>query len=165
MEEILAKSPDYPMARELLALAESNLDRREAAEARMVEVLERGQELAETRYNLGVFLTRDERLAEALIHFERAIELRPNMGAAWLYLGLVQARMGRLDDAGRSLRRALALEPTDGRAYLALGRVLMRQDLRAEALRYWRHGTEHAEDPKPIAEALARAEWEPPADP
>ena len=158
LEEILERSPDYPLARELLGVVEEGFGRREAALARLLEALERGQERPETRYNLGVFLTSWGRPGEASAHLERAIELRPTMDAAWFYLGEVQAGLDRLDAAVQSYRRALALRPTDGRAYLALGRLLMRRGRRAEALRIWRHGVEHASRPQAIAEALAQAE-------
>ncbi len=99
-----------------------------------------------------------------MTHLERAVELRPNMAAAWFYLGLAQAELGRLDAAGSSFRRTLALDPTHTRAYLALGRALARLDRRPEALRVLRHGAEHAAESVAIVEVLAEPEAEPAAD-
>ncbi len=82
------------------------------------------------------------------------------MDGAWFQLGEAHSRLDRSGDAVACYRRALELDPIHSRAYLAFGRLLMRQDRRAEALRYWRHGAEHAKQPGPIAAALARAEQE-----
>ncbi len=164
LEEILQRDPDYPAARERFAVAQSNLGRREQALTSLLEALERGPERPSARHNLGVLLTGDGRLEEALTHLERAIALTPTMDAAWFQLGEVQARLGATGDAVASYRRTLELDPTHSRAYLALGRLLMRQDRRAEALRYFRHGAEHARQPGPIAAALANAGGKPAAD-
>ncbi len=160
LEQILEQSPGFPMARELLGLVQGGLGRREAAVAGLLEALEHEPNRPETSYNLGVLLTRFGRSAEALSHLERAIDLRPNLAGAWFKLGEVQATLNRPEDAIYSYRRALALEPTHSPAYLALGRLLIRRDQRAEALRYWQHGTKYARQPGPIVEALAQLEQE-----
>lgn len=45
-----------------------------------------------------------------------------------------------------------------GRAYKDLGELLLELDERPEALRYLRHGVRTARDPRPLVEALERAE-------
>ena len=157
-ETILTRSPDYPMARELLGLIESNLGRHEVAISRFRETLARGQERPETHFNLAAALLQEGRAQEALPHLQRALDLRPNMASAWFYKGIAQAGLGRQAAAGESFRRTLALDPTHSRAYLALSQILIQQDQRAEALRYLRHGVEHAAKPGAIAQALSRAE-------
>ncbi len=163
LEEILKRSPDYPTALERLGILQERFGQREQAVATILEALEGGPERAATRYNLGALLNKLGRFAEAVPHLERAVELTPNMNGGWYQLGEAQARLGAVDDAVASYRRALELDPTHSRAYLALGRLLIRQDRRAEALRYWRHGAEHAKQPERIVKALAEAEREPAA--
>ena len=158
LERILERSPDFPPARELLGLAHGRLGQREAGVALILEAIERGQDRPEARSNLGVLLIQSDRPAEALIHLERAVEMRPTFEGAWFSLGVAQADLGRLDAAVASYRRALALKPTHTRAYLALARSLVRQDRRDEALRYLRHGVEHADQPKALVEALDQVE-------
>ena len=50
-------------------------------------------------------------LAKAAAEFKKAIEIAPNMAAAWYNLGLVQSKMGKLKDAIDSYRRYLILAP------------------------------------------------------
>ena len=161
--EILERSPNYPMARRLLGLAHARLGQREAAMARVREALEHDQDRPEAHSNLGNLLIQSGRPEQALPHLERAVELRPNMDKAWFYLCVAQAELDRFGDAVSSCRRALAIEPRHSRAYLVLAQILLRQGQRAEALRYLRHGAEHASEPGSVAKALAQAEQTPPA--
>ena len=161
LEEILERSPDYPMARELLGLVESGLGRRMTAVMQLREVLARGQERPEAHFNLAVLLLQFDQTRDALTHLQKALELRPNMTAAWFYQGVAQAQLGDGAGAADSFRRALALDPEHSRAYLALSQILIRQDRRAEALRYLRHGAEYADSPEAIVKALAELEKAP----
>ncbi len=156
LEQILKVSPDFPMARDILALAESRLGNNQIAISHMFKALEDGSERPETHFNLGAMLLRDHRNEEALKHLTRAVELRPVMDPAWLYLGLAQVELEQFDQAIESFRRAITLDPTGDRAYLELGEVLMHQNRRDEALRYWQHGVQHSKAPAAIAAALAK---------
>ncbi len=158
VEDILARDPDYPGARRLLGMVMARLGQSEAGIQHIQEAVERGQDGPEARSNLGVLLIRSDRPKEAMAHLERAVEMRPNMHAAWFYLGIAQAELKRFDDAIRSYQRTLALEPTHSRAYLSLARVLLQEGRRAEAVRYLRHGAEHASRPEAIVTALEQIE-------
>ena len=47
---------------------------------------------------------------------ERATQLDPKLGSAWLNLGTTRAKRGELDQAEAAFKRALALDPEDPRA-------------------------------------------------
>ena len=52
------------------------------------------------------------RLADALPHFFKAVELAPGSAAAHSDLGGALAQAGRTREAAEHLRRALAIDPT-----------------------------------------------------
>lgn len=72
--------------------------------------------LAQVDRNQGAF----EPAADELTRF---LDLEPDYGAGWVWLGLVRLDQDRPDDAELALGRALALEPTDAAALYTLGRV------------------------------------------
>lgn len=154
LELILERDPGYPRARGLLGMVTGRLGQREAGIRRILEAIEGGDDGPEARSNLGVLWIQSGQPEQALPHLERAVELRPNMHDAWFYLGVAQAELKRLGDATHSYQRALALEPGHDRAYLTLSRALLQQGLRDEAVRYLRHGVEHANRPDAILTAL-----------
>ena len=161
LRAILERSPDYPKARELLGLSRVSLGDEAGSLEEFRRAIEGGRDRPEARFNLALALSGLGRYAEALLHLERAVEMRPNMPQAWYYRCRVLGELDRLPEAADSCRRALALEPTFSRSYLALAELLRRQGLAEEALRYLRHGAEHAAEPAAIVEALAAAEAKP----
>jgi Flp pilus assembly protein TadD len=101
----------------------------------------------------------------AVPHLERAVALRPNLAAAWFYLGTARAELGRLLEATAAFERALAIDPTHTRAYLALARTLVARGERGEALRTLRHGATAAARPEEVAEELAKLPAGAPSEP
>jgi len=53
----------------------------------------------------------EKELAKAAVEFKKAIELAPDMAAAWYNLGQVQVKIGQLREAMESYRNYLALAP------------------------------------------------------
>ncbi|HVT08300.1 MAG TPA: tetratricopeptide repeat protein [Polyangia bacterium] len=74
--------------------------------------------------NLGVFLLEQGQPQEALAHFTRAVELRPEYAKAQYNLGALLRETGRLDTAVEHLRRAVELQPDYVDAQNALARAL-----------------------------------------
>lgn len=66
---------------------------------------------AETTWHRGRALSALDRVAEAERAYRRAVQLQPELGAAWGHLGGLLKDVGRTDEAADCLRRALALEP------------------------------------------------------
>jgi Tfp pilus assembly protein PilF len=56
----------------------------------------------------------------------RAVEIDPNLGAAYLAWGRLQVRANRYDEAAPLLERAVSLQPESAEAHYQLSRVLVR---------------------------------------
>ncbi|HTO69261.1 MAG TPA: tetratricopeptide repeat protein [Myxococcota bacterium] len=80
---------------------------------------------AEIEGQIGQELGRQGRLPEALPHFERSVELRPD-AENLANLGRAQLRQGALDAAAGSLGRAAELAPDEAAVHADLGLVLAR---------------------------------------
>jgi tetratricopeptide (TPR) repeat protein len=107
---VLERAPDHPLALEWLGIARTGQsgDRKEAI--RYIEQsLKRDPSRAEGEFNLGLFLAGDGRMQDAIVHYQRALALRPHFAAAWLRLAEAQRATG--DEAGalESQRRAKAI--------------------------------------------------------
>ena len=74
--------------------------------------------------NVGMALYEQGRVAEALPHFERGLELGPDDPAAHNDLGLALAKLGRLPEAVSQYEAALQLQPTFAEAHNNLGLAL-----------------------------------------
>jgi len=63
--------------------------------------------------NLGVERLVEDGAHAAMPWFERALELAPELSAAWVNFGVSLRRRGRFDDAERAYRRALELDRSE----------------------------------------------------
>jgi Flp pilus assembly protein TadD len=154
---IFERAPDHPLALEWLGLARAREGRTDEAIALLRRAAASDLPRAESHFNLGVLLTGAGRYAEALAALGRALEIRPTLSSAWFYLGKANTGLDRLQEASAAYRRTLAIDPSLDRAYVAVGDTLLALGRRTAALRYLRHGTQAARDPRAVAEALRRA--------
>ncbi len=76
-------------------------------------------------FNLGTAIERTGAIAEAAIHYERAVALDAAYAAAHVNLGTLRVRQGRLAEAAREYAAALSAAPDDFGAHNNLGRVLL----------------------------------------
>ena len=60
--------------------------------------------------NQGISLIKKNQLNEALIFFEKALELNSNFVDALNNLGLVQHKLGKLDKAVRTYKKVVAID-------------------------------------------------------
>ena len=81
-------------------------------------------------YNYGNLLLGQDRLDEAMVHYNRALELRPDLSPVWDNLGLVLERKGRGREAMACYQKSIKFDPTNLQAYqnyanalIQLGRV------------------------------------------
>ena len=87
--------------------------------------------------NLGGELARQGKLAEAVGHYEQALQLKPNYADGCIYLGVALARQGKLAEAIQHYERALQLRPDDAGAHYNLGIALIRQGKFSEAIEHY----------------------------
>ncbi len=78
----------------------------------------------EFRYELANALHDADRKDEALLHYDRAVSLKPGYLEALVNRGAVLNELGRIDDAMASFEQALSVNPRDPRALLNLGNSL-----------------------------------------
>lgn len=74
-----------------------------------------GKDPAQAEFDLGLSLFNRGRFEEAVPHFERATEHRPDFGEAYLYLGRSYINLGRWAEALHPLRTAYRLSPGETR--------------------------------------------------
>lgn len=74
---------------------------------------------ARAEFDEGLSLFNRGRYAEAAGHFEKATELAPEFGDAYLYLGRSYLNLGRWSEAVPPLRTAYRLSPDETRAQIA----------------------------------------------
>lgn len=74
-------------------------------------------------YHFGEVLMRDERLEEAVEHFDRALECDSKLADAWLQRARCAADLGDSEAAADSLRRYLTLCPDDAMEWVSLAIV------------------------------------------
>jgi tetratricopeptide (TPR) repeat protein len=95
--------------------------------------------------NLGVALAGQGKLAEAIQHFERVLQLEPNDAKAYYTyynLGLALAEQGKLPEATKNYERALELKSDYAEAYNNLGAVLARQGELPRAIQDYERATQ-----------------------
>ena len=84
--------------------------------------------------NLGVWLLETGRVAEAVEHFRRSIDLNPNTAEAHNAYGTVLQLSGRLEEGEVEVRQALKLEPSFMSAHINLADILRKQGRLNEAV-------------------------------
>jgi tetratricopeptide (TPR) repeat protein len=85
---------------------------------------------ADTLLNLGMMLSDQNKLDEALEILERLVEVTPDNTHGWTALGVAQARNGSVQEAVTSLQRALEIDPQNAYALKNAGALLVKQSPR-----------------------------------
>ncbi|MEY2481409.1 MAG: protein O-mannosyl-transferase [Verrucomicrobiota bacterium] len=139
----LAVTSDNDVAHYHLGLFFRQHDQMDAALAQYQAALRIQLAEREPHYNLSTALTYNNianilmakgRFAEAVLHFEKALALRPDFADARYNLGGVFFRQGRVDDAIAQLQSALSLQPEDGEAHRSLGRAFLQKGSVSDAI-------------------------------
>ncbi len=94
------------------------------------------------QYKLGATLASSGRLDEAIIQFQKALELKPDDADAYLDLGAALARRGEVDGAIAHYRKALEFDPSYEKAHYDIGIALMGRGRIDEAIVHYRKALE-----------------------
>jgi len=85
---------------------------------------------------LGLALSRTGRLDDAIVEFQRVLELNPKHGGAYLNLGSIYFKQGKLEEAIEALQKSIILSPRlSPEAYNNLGVIFLNQGKTEEALK------------------------------
>ncbi len=93
---------------------------------------------ATAQYNVGTIHLERHAPDQAVHHFERAIELRPEYARAHHNLGAALSALGRRAEATREFERAVELEPRYALGHVKLGITAMQAGRTAEAKEHFR---------------------------
>jgi tetratricopeptide (TPR) repeat protein len=96
--------------------------------------LEVNPNVAFAQNNLGTILLKEQRIDEAIRHFDKALELGAGHALAQNNLGLALVAEGRLAEAEPHFQKAVELDPAYFRAYENLGAVYLRTNRFDEAI-------------------------------
>ncbi len=113
------------------------------------------RDLASAYYNVGLDLTRDGRLQQAVDQYLQALALNPQDANAHHNLGAVYARQGRLSQAIAQYRQVLRLRPESVQARSNLGVILAQRGDREEAVAQFRAALGRRPDHPGVLNALA----------
>jgi tetratricopeptide (TPR) repeat protein len=83
---------------------------------------DQGEE-AHIEIHLGQIATAKEEYAEALTHYQRALQLRPEVSTTWYELGTLYKDYGQVEKAIASYEHAIELEPDNGEYYYTLSKL------------------------------------------
>ena len=87
--------------------------------------------------NLGIALAAQGKLAEALGHFDRVLQVEPNNTKALNNIGKVLTTEGKLDQAVQRFYQVLQINPDDVKAHNNLGVALVAQGKADDAIRHY----------------------------
>jgi protein O-mannosyl-transferase len=96
--------------------------------------------------NLGTALLRLGRVDEAIVHYNKALEIDPNYATGHNNLGNAFLRIGQLEESLAHLQKALAIDPTYPEAHNNLGNTLLQMGRVDEAIAHYNKAVEI--DPK-----------------
>jgi Flp pilus assembly protein TadD len=88
-------------------------------------------------HNFANVLRESGKVDEAIAHYTKALEIRPNHARAHNNLGIALAHKGRLDDAIYHHSQAIRINPDNVEAYHNLGLILARQRKFDQAIVYF----------------------------
>jgi tetratricopeptide (TPR) repeat protein len=116
--------PDLPGAH--LALARILVEQSDpAADEELAAAMREEPPDAESLYDLGVALLREDRAAQAAVYLERSTLLEPRLWAGFFQLGRARLRLDQPVAAVPPLRKATELKPDSFSAFYLLGRALI----------------------------------------
>jgi tetratricopeptide (TPR) repeat protein len=100
--------------------------------------------------NLGYILLRKGKVDDASIHFQEALQIKPDYAEANYNLGIVLRQKGNVDDAIAHYQRALQIKPDYADAHVNLGNILFQKGKVDEAIVHFQEALQIKPD---IAEA------------
>ena len=117
--------PNFVVAHYTLGIVHQELGNRWKAAAQFRASIQLDPTYPESHKALGdLFLAAPRRLFEQAVEaYQKAIELRPFYGEAWVGLGEAKAAKGDVDGAIGAYTKALAFNPINPRVHMSLGKI------------------------------------------
>lgn len=102
---------------------------------RPVNAQQQGQQTSDLHFNKAVEHHRSGRVREAVEEYKRAIQLRPDLAAAYINLGITYAQLNQLPQAVEAFNQAVKLKPDVWEAHANLGIAYVLSGKSDEALK------------------------------
>ena len=128
-----------------LGLLQDRLGREDLARESYETAFALGDLCSQPRINLGSMLLEDGEYAEAALHYQKAVTIKPS-AKAYSGLGFSLDQLGRLDEASTAHRKAVQLDPKSGEAHANLALNHARKKELVEAVAAYRRAV--ALDPR-----------------
>ncbi|MGA2242992.1 MAG: tetratricopeptide repeat protein [Verrucomicrobiota bacterium] len=110
--------------------------------------------------NMGVTLTAQDRLDEAIEHFQKALKVRPDYAECHNNLGVALRRKGQVDEAIMHFQKALEIHPDHAEIHNGLGFTLVQKGQVDEAIAHYQEAIQlepdYAEAHYNLANMLAK---------
>jgi tetratricopeptide (TPR) repeat protein len=115
---------------------------------------------AEWHLDLGAMLVRQDKVPEAIDHYEQALRLKPDLAVAHYDLGIALAGQSKVQEAINHYEQALRIEPDYAEAHNNLGIALVRLGRMQEAIEQYQQALgikpDYAEAQYNLGNALAQ---------
>ncbi|UCD85428.1 MAG: tetratricopeptide repeat protein [Deltaproteobacteria bacterium] len=85
--------------------------------------------------NLGIAYFNKEMYDEAIGHYQRALDIKPDCADYYMNLGIAYAKKGMLNEAVRECQQALQIEPFNSKARVDLGNIYYNGGMYDEAIK------------------------------
>src|SRR4029077_3859455 len=109
-------------------------------------------------YSLGVTLFQKGQLDEAVVQYQKALEIDPNYAEAHNNLGAALFQKGQLDEAVVEYQKALEIDPNFVEAHSNLGAALFQKGQRDEGIAQFQEALRLKPDFSPAQDNLAKAQ-------
>jgi protein O-mannosyl-transferase len=109
-------------------------------------------------YSLGVALFQKGQLDEAVVQYQKALEIDPNYAEAHNNLGAALFQKGQLDEAVVQYQKALEIDPNFVEAHSNLGAALFQKGQRDEGIAQFQEALRLKPDFSPAQDNLAKAQ-------
>jgi tetratricopeptide (TPR) repeat protein len=90
--------------------------------------------------HLGEIAMEQEEFQEALSHYQRVVELKPDSANIWLEIGKAHEMLEHFEEAEANYKHVIELEPDDVRAYGRLGKLYSENDRFSQAIEVLEQG-------------------------
>lgn len=107
-------------------------------------------------YNLGVEYARQERYADAVVHYQSVIRVDPEDSGALSALAGSYFKLGEMDAAAEHYERVTRIDSVNAEAHLVLGWIRSRQGAVERAERHYREALRIDPELEPARKALER---------
>jgi tetratricopeptide (TPR) repeat protein len=132
--EILAIDPNHVESLHLLGVIAHQTGRNEVAVDLIGKAIALNDRIPAFHNNIGLALREINRAQDAVIHYTRALDLKPDYAEARTNLGKLLREQGKLDEALAQYRHVLAFKPESAEAHNDVANALKDQGKLAEAV-------------------------------